>query len=102
MLSAILKQIRACSAGGLPMLSQCTLCKVYLWAGAKEVNMLDLGPYHFKLKAHIQKLIDDLSLAIGPKMSYSAATLDGEPWHYQPFSHPVQIYLTSRSSLWHS
>jgi len=50
--------------------------------------MLDLGPYHFKLKAHIQKLIDDLSLAIGPKMSYSAATLDGEPWHYQPFFTP--------------
>jgi hypothetical protein len=51
--------------------------------GSEAVNMLDLGPYHFKLKAHIRKLIDDPDLAIGPKASYSSATLDGEPWHHQ-------------------
>jgi hypothetical protein len=64
--------------------------------GTEEVNMLDLGPYHFKLKEHIKTLIDNPSLALGPEAKSATATLDGEQWH-----HPdaMQAVLAQASEL---
>ncbi|KZP31244.1 hypothetical protein FIBSPDRAFT_907821 [Athelia psychrophila] len=51
--------------------------------GTETINMLDLGPYHYKLKAHIKKLINNPSLAIGPDARAYTATLDGDSWHHE-------------------
>jgi len=64
----------------------------------EAANMLKLGPYHFKLKEHIQKLIDNPSIAIGPNARSMDATLDGESWQ-----HPdaMRVIITQASDLPH-
>ncbi|KAJ7601296.1 hypothetical protein B0H17DRAFT_1155387 [Mycena rosella] len=49
--------------------------------GTEILNILDLGPFHASVKAHIRKLIEnpDLLLSSSPD-SYKLATLDGLPW----------------------
>lgn len=64
--------------------------------GTEAVNMLDLGPYHYKLKAHIKHLIDNPDLAIGPNARAYTATLDGNAWHH-PDS--MAAVLTQREDL---
>ncbi|KAG1746431.1 hypothetical protein EDB19DRAFT_1894205 [Suillus lakei] len=46
-----------------------------------DLNILDLGPCHDQLKAHIQKLIDDPDLLLCPDTTGETATLTGKSWH---------------------
>ncbi|KAJ7442782.1 hypothetical protein B0H11DRAFT_1631518, partial [Mycena galericulata] len=49
--------------------------------GTENVNILDLGPFHFSVKSHIEKLIQNPSLIFSPSSdSCKFATLDGQPW----------------------
>ncbi|KAJ7769302.1 hypothetical protein B0H16DRAFT_1715772 [Mycena metata] len=49
--------------------------------GTEKLNMLDLGPYHTSVKAHIKQLIEDPSpLFSSDPNSYKTATPDGQPW----------------------
>ncbi|KAF7378023.1 hypothetical protein MSAN_00226200 [Mycena sanguinolenta] len=49
--------------------------------GTENLNMLDLGPLHDSVKAHMHKLIDNLRLLLSDAPdSYKLATLDGKPW----------------------
>ena len=44
-------------------------------------NGLDLGPDFDHLISHIEKIIEDPNILIGPNVTPETATLDGEPWH---------------------
>ncbi|CDO76930.1 hypothetical protein BN946_scf185006.g12 [Trametes cinnabarina] len=43
-------------------------------------NGLKLGPFHQKLKAHLQTLINAPELLLSPEMSSKTAAMDGEDW----------------------
>lgn len=47
---------------------------------AEATNILDLGPLHRELQAHVKKLIDSPELLFGEKVSAETATLDGHGW----------------------
>jgi hypothetical protein len=49
--------------------------------GTENLNMLNLGPLHVSVKAHMRKLIaaPQILLSTSPD-SYKVATLDGQPW----------------------
>ncbi|KAG1883974.1 hypothetical protein F4604DRAFT_1677148 [Suillus subluteus] len=51
-------------------------------------NMLDLGPLHEQLIAHIKKLIDNVELVFGTDATYKTAAFDG-----QPFKRPEAFYI---------
>jgi len=44
-------------------------------------NGLDLSPDFDHLIDHIEKIIEDPNILIGPDVSSETATLDGQPWH---------------------
>ncbi|KAJ7343174.1 hypothetical protein DFH08DRAFT_962310 [Mycena albidolilacea] len=49
--------------------------------GTENLNMLDLGPYHASVKAHMKKLIADPGpLFSSSPNSYKITMLDGRPW----------------------
>ncbi|KAJ7708165.1 hypothetical protein B0H17DRAFT_1191658 [Mycena rosella] len=49
--------------------------------GTEKLNILDLGPFHASVKAHIQKLIENPDILLSSSEdSYKLATLDGLPW----------------------
>ncbi|KAJ8503071.1 hypothetical protein ONZ45_g11178 [Pleurotus djamor] len=48
--------------------------------GNNQINGLDLGPLHVKVRAHVQKIIDDPSILLRSDANFQYATLDGEPW----------------------
>ncbi|KAJ7692735.1 hypothetical protein B0H17DRAFT_1200311 [Mycena rosella] len=49
--------------------------------GTEKLNILDLGPFHASVKAHIQKLIENPDILLfSSEDSYKLATLDGLPW----------------------
>ncbi|KIK35064.1 hypothetical protein CY34DRAFT_26709 [Suillus luteus UH-Slu-Lm8-n1] len=56
-----------------------------------STNILDLGPIHAKVIAHLQCLIADVDLVLGPSASHETATLDG-----RPFERPEAIYAIQR------
>lgn len=56
-----------------------------------ESNILDLGPVHANLIAHIRKLLSDVDLIIGPSATYKTATMDGKL-----FSRPEAMYAIQR------
>ncbi|TBU57720.1 hypothetical protein BD310DRAFT_949181 [Dichomitus squalens] len=47
-----------------------------------QPSHLSLGPLHAHVLAHIQNLIDDPDLLLGPNVSYETAVLDGQPWDH--------------------
>jgi hypothetical protein len=49
--------------------------------GTENINMLDLGPLHFKVEKHMEKVINDPSVLLPPHGSYESGTMDGEPWN---------------------
>jgi hypothetical protein len=51
-------------------------------------NILDLGPLHEQLIAHIKKLIDNVELVFGTDATYETAAFDG-----QPFERPEAFYI---------
>ncbi|KAG2141308.1 hypothetical protein DEU56DRAFT_755013 [Suillus clintonianus] len=51
-------------------------------------NILDLGPLHEQLIAHIKKLIDNVELVFGTDTTYETAAFDG-----QPFEWPEAFYI---------
>lgn len=48
--------------------------------GTEHINMLDLGPLHFKIQSHMEKIIANPDLLLPPHGSYISGTVDGEPW----------------------
>jgi len=48
--------------------------------GTEHINMLDLGPLHFKVQEHLEKVINDPSVLLPPTGSYESGTIDGLPW----------------------
>jgi hypothetical protein len=48
--------------------------------GTEQVNMLDLGPLHFRVQDHIEKIIQDPYLLLPPHGSYESGAMDGKPW----------------------
>lgn len=49
--------------------------------GTENVNMLDLGPLHFKVQEHMEKVIKDPGVLLPPHGSHKSGTMDGEPWN---------------------
>ena len=49
--------------------------------GTEQVNMLELGPLHFKVKAHIQRTIEDPDILLNQDAGYEFGSMDGKPWH---------------------
>jgi len=43
--------------------------------------MLELGPLHFKVKAHIQRTIEDPDILLNQDAGYEFGSMDGKPWH---------------------
>ncbi|KAJ7113191.1 hypothetical protein C8R44DRAFT_882202 [Mycena epipterygia] len=65
-------------------------------AGTENLNILDLGPFHASVKAHIEKLLanPDLLLSSAPD-SYKVATLDGQMWsNPKAFSECIKLAPT--------
>ncbi|TBU27031.1 hypothetical protein BD311DRAFT_789384 [Dichomitus squalens] len=58
-----------------------------------HLNHLSLGPLHDHVLAHIQRLIDDPDLLLGPDASYETAVLDGQPWGHPDAIAGVQRLL---------
>ena len=48
--------------------------------GPSRLNHLSLGPLHSRIQQHIQRLIDDPDLLLGPDASYETAVFGGQPW----------------------
>ena len=48
--------------------------------GAKQVNMLDLGPLHLQIQKHIEKVIETPHILLPPHASYKHGTADGKSW----------------------
>ncbi len=46
-----------------------------------NLNILDLGPLHTKVRSHIQTLIDNPDLILSPDADPKLAVLDGKDWH---------------------
>ncbi|KAF8193283.1 hypothetical protein K438DRAFT_1906799 [Mycena galopus ATCC 62051] len=52
--------------------------------GTEKLNMLDLGPLHDLIKAHMRKLLENPSLLISTSAdAHKLATLDAKPWSDQ-------------------
>ena len=51
--------------------------------GDAEVNMLDLGPLHEKLKEHLQRIIAYPDLLLAIDATYITGALDGQKWENQ-------------------
>jgi hypothetical protein len=49
--------------------------------GTEKVNMLELGPLHSKVTAHIQRIIEDPAILINEGAGYEAGSMDKKPWH---------------------
>jgi len=45
----------------------------------QQTNMLDLGPLHTKVHAHIQQIIGDPTFLVGPNATYEMGAMDGKP-----------------------
>ncbi|KAJ3842432.1 hypothetical protein F5878DRAFT_529862 [Lentinula raphanica] len=58
-----------------------------------EQNVLNLGPFHEQLKAHLRKLVAHPELAVGPDISYETATFDGKLWDRPEAVYAVQRHL---------
>ncbi|KAH9849141.1 hypothetical protein C2E23DRAFT_936343 [Lenzites betulinus] len=52
----------------------------YMRTARRHQNGLKLGPLHQRLKAHIQKLVDNPDLLLSPCASFHTASLDGLDW----------------------
>ena len=61
-------------------------------------NGLDLGPDLDHLLKHIQDIINNPDISIGPNVSWKTATLDGKPWHNPE---AIEIVLRSRDQYPH-
>ncbi|KAJ7673462.1 hypothetical protein B0H17DRAFT_947197, partial [Mycena rosella] len=64
--------------------------------GTEILNILDLGPFHASVKAHIRKVIKNPNLLLSSSPdSYKLATLDGLPWSdSKAWSECVKLLLT--------
>ncbi|KZP17166.1 hypothetical protein FIBSPDRAFT_747504 [Athelia psychrophila] len=47
---------------------------------AKDINMLNLGPLHHKIEAHMESIIANPQLVLGPDADYHTAAADGLEW----------------------
>ncbi|KAH7917833.1 hypothetical protein BV22DRAFT_967818, partial [Leucogyrophana mollusca] len=59
--------------------------------GTENLNILDLGPLHNRVKSHVQKVIDEPAILIGPSASFATGSLDGEEWQ-----NPAAVAAVSR------
>ena len=48
--------------------------------GDEELNALDLGPYHEKVKARFKSIINNPGLLLGPDASHATGNISGELW----------------------
>jgi hypothetical protein len=46
----------------------------------KKVNMLDLGPLHYKVQQHIKRIIEDPTFLVGPAVVPETGAMDGLQW----------------------
>ena len=56
----------------------------------QQTNMLDLGPLHTKVHAHIQRIIGDPTFLVGPNATYEMGAMDGKPWQAPAVFEAVQ------------
>ncbi|KIJ42100.1 hypothetical protein M422DRAFT_171470 [Sphaerobolus stellatus SS14] len=49
-------------------------------AGHDEHNILDMGPFHSKVEAHMERIIADPMLILAFDAKFESATMDGKPW----------------------
>jgi hypothetical protein len=47
----------------------------------QSTNGLDLGPEFNRLLKHLKTITKNPNILIGPNVSYTTATFDGQPWH---------------------
>jgi hypothetical protein len=46
----------------------------------QQTNMLNLGPQHAKVLAHMQRIIGDPTFLVGPNATCEMGAMDGQPW----------------------
>ena len=51
-----------------------------IYAPNQKTNMLDLGPLHAKVLAHMQRIIGDPTFLVGPNATCEMGAMDGQPW----------------------
>ena len=57
---------------------------------SEEKNGLDLGPDYTRFKKHIQNLIDNPNLLIGPNIDATKCSLNGQPWGHIDVIHTIE------------
>ena len=45
-----------------------------------DINMLDLGPLHSKVKQHIEKIIENPDIILSPSATFVTGSMDGKQW----------------------
>ena len=56
------------------------------------VNHLDLGPFHNRLLEHLQNVIDNPDLLLGPQVSSATGSLDKRPWESLEFMEYISVH----------
>ena len=68
--------------------------------GTEQVNMLDLGPLHFRVQEHMENIIQNPDFFLPPYGSYKSGAMDGEPWE-NPEVMVAISELSSSCLIWH-
>jgi len=45
-----------------------------------DINMLDLGPLHFKVEQHMEKIIENPDIILSPNATFVTASMNGKWW----------------------
>lgn len=51
-------------------------------SSTEDINMLDMGPLHDKVKEHHMKVIENPKILLGENSSYDEGAMDGQLWHW--------------------
>jgi hypothetical protein len=68
--------------------------------GTENINMLDLGPLHSKVKAHLEKVISNPGILLPPNGSYELGSMDGKAWEDSTAVEAVFQLSPSLPHLW--
>jgi hypothetical protein len=56
-------------------------------------NVLNLGPFHDKVKAHCQAIINNPNLLLAPDASYKCGSMDGIIWDQPEVLYAVHQHI---------
>src|SRR6266704_5744236 len=65
----------------------------------KNQNMLDLGPLHYSVYNHMQKIIADPDILLNKEASHMTVILNGEEWQNLDIIEKIHNHTSSLSHL---